>query len=71
MPVKEIRKMTNPRKTSCGKGIVVDVELVWDNGSTEQANYCAMPDDSEDHGRQIYKEAFSGKYGKVADYVKS
>lgn len=69
-------KITNPRYVTGDKSAIC-VEVTFDglpdldgksiNGET--VTFCAMPTDTEQHGKDIYEAAMKGDYGKIADYV--
>lgn len=45
------------------------IELVWNHPEFGEIPFCASPDDSEAHGRDIYAAAVHGDFGPVAPYV--
>jgi len=49
-------------------GIYLEIKFV---GSEVFIPFNARPDDTEQHGRLIYREAKQGKYGPVAPYIKA
>ena len=53
----------NPKK-------VIDVECQWSHlgdETQEFLHFFANPDDTEEHGRNLYQEIIDGKHGDIAD----
>jgi hypothetical protein len=46
----------------------IDLVIKWEN-IDEEFPFTASPTDCEAHGRQIFKLASEGTYGKIAAYV--
>ena len=44
------------------------IDVLWEHPDHGDIPFTASPDDSEDHGREIYQLALAGKFGKVSSY---
>ena len=60
-----ITNIRNPRYSSASNG-TIDVTLELDG---ETVDFTASPNDSTDHGLDIYERAVTGEFGTVAAYV--
>lgn len=72
------KNVRNPRYADAGNGSI-NVEVTFEglpdfpgmasmNGV--EVSFCAMPNDREKHGQEIYQKAAKGDFGPVAPYVK-
>lgn len=58
--------VANPRSMASG-GILLDVTLA----GGLQTEFFASPDDTVDHGMELYTRAISGEFGEVVPYQKT
>jgi hypothetical protein len=64
-----VQEAKNPAYSAEDKsGIVLEIKFV---GWEKFISFNARSDDSEQHGKLIYREAKQGKYGPVAQYQKA
>ncbi|WP_454889519.1 tail fiber assembly protein [Serratia quinivorans] len=59
----EYKKVSNPRSTNTGK--YIDCDVVFPSISKRPVPFTATPDDSSEHGQEIYKGALSGQFGDI------
>lgn len=59
----EYKNIKNCRTTNIEK--YIDCEVVFPDLSQEHFSFTAIPDDSTEHGRQIYQKARNGEFGEV------
>ncbi len=58
----------NPRYSNAeGTSIIVDCEFSHLPGEVHP--FCAMPTDTEAHGREVYARAVAGEFGQIAPFV--
>lgn len=59
---------SNPKYAdTTGVGIVLDV--VFEQYSETPLPFLALPDDVEEHGRELYVRAAAGEFGEIAPYT--
>lgn len=56
-------KVRNPRSTNKEK--FIDCDVVFPSISNLPTPFTATPDDSSEHGREIYEKALNGQFGTV------
>lgn len=59
-------QVRNPRYTEEG---LIECEVLFEQFAPEWLPFCASPEDVEEHGRQIFAECVTGKYGEPAPFV--
>lgn len=59
-------RWANPECTA----IALDVELELE-GHTDPAVFYAIPNDCEQHGRELFVRAMNGEFGPIAEYVEA
>lgn len=54
---------------SCSEKVAIDCVIVTEQFGDAELPFRATPIDSEAHGRLLFEELVSGKYGAIAEYV--
>jgi hypothetical protein len=63
-----INSASNPKYADTnGVGIVLDV--VFEEHGEAPLPFLALPDDVEEHGRELYARAAAGEFGAIASYT--
>ncbi|MDR1311572.1 MAG: hypothetical protein LBK01_06855 [Burkholderiaceae bacterium] len=63
----QVENVTNPEWVNAEKTLLN--VLVKFSEIDEVVPFTASPDDSEEHGREIFQKATTGEYGEIAEYI--
>jgi hypothetical protein len=63
----KITSMANPRWANADH-TAIELDVTFD-GLDGTHGFCAVANDSEEHGRQAFTDAVAGKFGSIGDYI--
>lgn len=63
-----IKSATSPKYISADN-FAIQLQVMFEEFGDSILPFTAMPDDVEEHGRELYARAITGEFGEIAPYV--